>query len=203
MENNTTTNTVNAKSQKLFNLTLPHRASPLMQRIQAFAIKEQGAKLMDYLGSAVPDTEKLEFLDTLIAIVEQQDWNRLPPAPNGQATAPTTPAPSPNKTLTRPAAPAPKPEANGNGHNGNGHNGHELINPVILPKPEAPVIPLIAPKPAAGSKLAALVAELEAELEAERAKPPAVPAPTAEEIRLIVRAEMAAVLESIAKVLRE
>lgn len=203
--------TINEKSTELSKLLIPHRTSPIMQRVQSFVINRTGKKLTEFMANGASEEEKSNLLGELIDIIKGEQWDKLPAAAGGQQTAAPAPGPVhvpgakiPIPAAVMPVAPkpaswAPKPDV--------------LVNVAKLPT-NAEIAALAAPAPVAeptpaADPITAAIAALNAALIAAKTPPPPPPAPvvvappglTADEVRVIIRAELAAVLRTIADVL--
>ena len=175
---------IELKSQELMQLLAPHRTSNIMQRVQAHVVAKTGKKLVEFLSNGATPEEKTALIDGLITICKTEAWSELPPAAGGQQVAVgATAAPA-----SKPApAPAPKP--------------------AIIHTPKASV-PIAAPKPEPVDEAPAPVDPITAAITALQAAIAAKPAPVAadiglsvDEVRYVVRKEIASVFRTIAEVL--
>lgn len=179
--------TIQAKTKELFALLTPHRNSDVMQRVNLFCMAETGKKLPDFFNSSADedtDDKKVAIADRLIAIVKAGSWQLLPAVPSGQAggsaKTPTPPPPAP-----KPAAPAPKPDPKEDPKPADALVNQVTVPPPPPPKPAAPAAAAEEPEQDPAAQLAALIAKLTAK--------PAAKQLTRDEIRLIVREEIALV----------
>jgi len=185
MTPNTTTDAVQEKSKELYTLITPHRASGLLQRVNLYVMAKTGKKLPDYINNGATPEDKIALLEELAAIIRTNSFEKLPAIPSGQA-APVQAAP----VAAAPALVAPAPVA---------------LTPAVL-KPAAPVaaVPVVAaapaPQPVLSDDPAAQLAALITRLTAKPAAP-AAPSMTHEQIRALVRAELAIVFTTISEVL--
>lgn len=86
---------------------VPLRGTTEFQRISLYVQSRVGSKLQIYLQSEKPESEKIAFLDELLAIIAAKDWDKLPAAPKGQTSEPTpSPAAAPAQTTIAEVAPA-------------------------------------------------------------------------------------------------
>jgi len=221
------TMTLNERTAKFASLHLGIRSNPaLAQRVQGFVFsRTKDRKLAEYLNNGAPVEEKEALLDDLIEILEKKEYSRLPAAPSGQA-APTGEAGAPPAKVV---APDPEPTWTktkvtlSRGLNGETIVGGEkveekLITKVTMPEPALPLSPsgifakaeaeraartlepeTPAPAPVAdpANALAALIRQL---IPAPVA--PAAPSLTSDQIRAIVRTELASALELVAAALK-
>jgi hypothetical protein len=192
---------LDAKNATLFQLLMPHRASDVLQRINLWVVNRTGKKLPDYIANGAAVEDKLKLVAELTEIVEKEQWDKLPKVPNGQATPAAT---STKAATTKPAAiivvPPPQPPP--------------AAEKPALPKPElplptfTPVVSVPAPKPVApvvmthtsvtpdaATQLANLLAQL------MPAPQPAAPGMTDDQVRRVVRTELADLFTKIAAVL--
>lgn len=105
---------VDQKFKDLFEILKKQRGTPILQRFSAYVVQQKGKGIQEYIQNGAPLDEKEALIDELIAIAEAEDWDKLPPAPGGQATAPVAkpaPAPKPMQPAAPDPAPAPEPEA--------------------------------------------------------------------------------------------
>jgi hypothetical protein len=189
MTPNTTTDAVQEKSKELYTLITPHRASGLLQRVNLYVMAKTGKKLPDYINNGATPEDKIALLDELAAIIRTNSFEKLPAIPSGQAApvqaAPVAAAPAPvaaAPVALTPAAPVLKPAA-----------------PVAAaPVPVVAAAP--APQPVLSDDPAAQLAALITRLTAKPAAP-AAPSMTPEQIRALVRAELAIVFTTISEVL--
>lgn len=211
------TMTLNERTAKFASLHLGIRSNPaLAQRVQGFVFsRTKDRKLAEYLNNGAPLEEKEKLLDDLIEILETRDYRRLPAAPSGQA-APTGETGAPP---AKDVAPDPEPTWTktkvvlSRGVNGETIVGGEKVEeekpkrhpdaiaacdspaPGALPVPA----PVVTPPPVAdpASALAALIRQL---IPAPVA--PAAPSLTPEQIRVLVRQELASAFEVLAAALK-
>lgn len=177
----TTNPEINRSLQEYSKKIIVHRGTEIMQRLSLYCINKTGQKISDYIRNGATDDEKLALLNELNAILDKQEWDKLPKVPQGQATPTNAPAPAPK--------PEPKPEPKAE------------LPPIEEPEPTpAPVqapVAVAAPTPAAADpaqQLAALLGQL-------MQPKPATPTITEAEVRKMVRAELAKVFSTIAGVL--
>lgn len=194
----TTAPTLDQKSKELFKLLMPHRTSDVMQRINLLSVQRTEKKLPDYINGDATEDEKVKFLDELIAIVQEQKWDSLPAAPQGQTTAnPKPAAPAAPKPAAK-ATPKPAPTAEA---------------PAAQPAPVSPAAPAPAvpstevvtlppAEPAAAPDPIAVIHEQLAKLSAVvKAQP--VGQVNQADVRKAVRLELADIFGTIAEVLRK
>ena len=214
--------TLNDRTTLFASLFLPIRSNPaLAQRVQAFVHgRTGGKKLPEFLGNGAADDVKTKLLDDLIEILKNKEYDRLPAAPNGQA-APTGDAGAPpaKVTVTLTPAPAPVPAALP-------APTTKLSEPipgcfVQTPEPKAapqpPIVdaesyeeeddePQVVPPPVAAVPVADPAAALAALIRQmiPQAAPvaPAVPTLNADQIRALVRHELADALIILAGALK-
>jgi hypothetical protein len=182
-----------------------------MQRVQSFVITRTGKKLTEFMANGASEDEKSALLGELIDIIKGEQWDKLPAAAGGQQTA--APASGPIHVpgakvpipAPKPAAWAPKPDVPINVATLPTNAEIAATNAAIA---AAAVKASEAPAPAA-DPITAAIAALSAALSAAKTPPTPPPAPvvvappglTADEVRVIIRAELAAVLRTIADVL--
>lgn len=194
----TTAETVQIKTKELFTLLTPHRSSDVMQRINLFCLAETGKKLPDFFNSkdeADTDEKKVAIADRLIAIVKGGTWQLLPAVPSGQAggaTKPTTPPaakppasvkPASNQPVTQPTASVDTPATQAQAEAAAVKEIKSTLDAIPVyttPKNEA-----AEQDPA--TQLAALIGKL--------ANKPTNPSLTRDDIRLIVREEIALIFQ--------
>lgn len=170
------------KASELFKVLQPHRASDVMQRINLLVVNETGKRLPEYLNNGASLDEKAALVDKIIGIVRDQQWDKLPAVPQGQATG------GPSK----PVSIAPKPAI------------LQPITPPPAPTPTPPPIVVTAPKPAEPAAAPDLAAQIAA-LIAQHTKPaaPAGPCFNEADVRRWVREELAHVFATTASVLKK
>ncbi len=178
---------INEKQTELSTLVIPHRSTPVMQRIQAFCVEKTGKKLTEFLANGDTEEKKHELLDSLIGIISEGRFDELPKIPGGQAAAQPQPAAAKPAAKPKPA-PAPAPAEN-------------VIGPVgaaATPTP-APQTPASPPAPvAAEPDPVTAIAEM-----LHKLQKPAQPGLTAAEVRKIVREELASIFQLTAGALQK
>lgn len=188
----TTAETVQIKTKELFTLLTPHRSSDVMQRINLFCLAETGKKLPDFFNSkdeADTDEKKVAIADRLIAIVKGGTWQLLPAVPSGQAGGSAkTPPPAPAKpaVIKQPAAtltPVDVPAAQAQSEAAAVKEIKSTLD--AIPVYTTPKDDAAEQDPAA--QLAALIGKL--------ANKPTNPSLTRDDIRLIVREEIALIFQ--------
>ena len=175
---------IEQKSQELMQLLAPHRTSNIMQRVQAHVVAKTGKKLVEFLSNGATPEEKTALIDGLITICKTEAWSELPPAAGGQQVAAgataapaAKPAPKPIPVTIKPAVPAfmeTKDE---------GKEAH-------APTPVAVVDPITAAITALQAAIAAKPAPVAADIGL-----------SVDEVRYVVRKEIASVFRTIAEVL--
>ena len=173
---------IELKSQELMQLLAPHRTSNIMQRVQAHVVAKTGKKLVEFLSNGATPEEKTALIDGLITICKTEAWSELPPAAGGQQVAVGATAAPASKP-----APAPKPI------------------PVTI-KPAVPAFMETKDKgeaaaPAPVDPITAAITALQAAIAAKPAPVAADIGLSVDEVRYVVRKEIASVFRTIAEVL--
>ena len=176
---------IELKSQELMQLLAPHRTSNIMQRVQAHVVAKTGKKLVEFLSNGATPEEKTALIDGLITICKTEAWSELPPAAGGQQVAVGATAAPASKP-----APAPKPI------------------PVTI-KPAVPAFmetkdkgeAVAAAAPAPVDPITAAITALQAAIAAKPAPVAADIGLSVDEVRYVVRKEIASVFRTIAEVL--
>lgn len=177
--------TVEAQRQ-LFEALQPFQKDvTIMQRIQAHVVLKTGKKLTEFLNNGATEEDKLAMINELIEIATEKAWDKLPAAAVGQAQAPAIAKPRVTTPLIKKAEEKKTLP-----------DGTDLNTALAA----AHAVDAAAAKPKATDLLAAAIAAMEAEA---KAKPAAEPAISEEQIKKIVRTELADVLEKVAAVLRQ
>jgi len=175
---------------ELFQLMKPHVATNIMQRVNLYVVERAQKKLPDFIATAEPEL-KGTIIKELIEIVKGNQWDKLPAAANGQASAKVaTPAPkpavveAPKPVVVAPVVEAPKPKL------------IEVPAPVVVIEPVKEVVVLEdEEEQAAEDPLAIITAQL---TKLTKTKPSL----SEVEVRKIVRSELAIVFRSLAEVLK-
>lgn len=186
MSTTTVSESVLEAQRAIFGVLQPYQKDlAVMQRIQAYVVLKKGKKLTEYLNNGATDEDKLELLNELTTIVTEKNWDALPPAAVGQATAPSAPRTRATTPLLKKAEPVAATPA--------------IDTMIDHASPTTPAVteqrPPVAPK--ALDLFAAAIAAMNAEKASD------APTISEDQVRKIVRAELADVLERVASVLRQ
>lgn len=185
------TDSVESRAAELLKLLQPHRQSPVMQRVNLYVVEKTGKKLPEFLNNGATAEFKTQVCDELIEIIKAGDWDKLPKVPSGQASPPPAASAAPTPAAIAPVA--AKPPA-----------AIPLVTPKPAPKPvepsseptsfaARPAQPVATATPSAIDELAAVLAKF-------------MPAPATaprDELRQMVREEIADVLTKIAAALKK
>ena len=166
---------VSEKTKALFAALSKHRGTPILQRINAYVTQKKGKGMQEYIQNGASLEDKEALIDELTEIAEAEDWDKLPPAPGGQAMAPAAKPAAPAAKPMQPAAPAPAPAPEAEED----------------PEPEEEEAAEEAPVnvPEAATQLAALIAKL--------AQPAGGGSITEDRVREIVREELRSAFSSL------
>ena len=170
---------IEQKSQELMQLLAPHRTSNIMQRVQAHVVAKTGKKLVEFLSNGATPEEKTALIDGLITICKTEAWSELPPAAGGQQVAvgaTAAPAPKPIPVTIKPAVPA-----------------------FMETKDKGEAVAAAAPAPV--DPITAAITALQAAIAAKPAPVAADIGLSVDEVRYVVRKEIASVFRTIAEVL--
>lgn len=203
--------TLEAKNGELFKLLLPHRTTPIMQRVNLYVQNKTGKRLPDFISNGAALEAKIALLDELIAILKQGAFDQLPEAPAGQAqAAPLTPKPTaaPSAALVKGYTKF-QPDSVPSVLNSDLHPADAAgtscagevetrVGIASSPEPSEKLNPA-APIPDTPAGLAAQIGALLAK--AMQPSVPATPAFSEHDIRRLVRQELALVLTTMASVL--
>ena len=174
---------IELKSQELMQLLAPHRTSNIMQRVQAHVVAKTGKKLVEFLSNGATPEEKTALIDGLITICKTEAWSELPPAAGGQQVAVGATAAPASKP-----APAPKPIP-------------VTIKPAVPAFMETKDQGEAAAAPAPVDPITAAITALQAAIAAKPAPVAADIGLSVDEVRYVVRKEIASVFRTIAEVL--
>lgn len=174
---------IELKSQELMQLLAPHRTSNIMQRVQAHVVAKTGKKLVEFLSNGATPEEKAALIDGLITICKTEAWSELPPVAGGQQVAVGATAAPASKP-----APAPKPIP-------------VTIKPAVPAFMETNDKGEAAAAPAPVDPITAAITALQAAIAAKPAPVAADIGLSVDEVRYVVRKEIASVFRTIAEVL--
>ena len=188
--------TYNEKSTELMKLLTPHRSGNIMQRVQAYVVNKTGKKLTEYLGNGSAEEEKAALLDELITICREEQWDQLPAAAGGQQVA----VGASTTTLTSKPAAAPKPLTPAAAPKAAIIHTPKAAVPIAA-QPEVTEPEAVDEPPAPVDPITAAITALQAAIAAKPAPAPADLGLSVDEVRYVVRKEIASVFRTIAEVL--
>lgn len=190
--------TLNERTAKFASLFVPIRSNPaLSQRVQGYVFgRTGGKKLPDFLNNGSPEDVKMKLLDDLIEILESKAYDKLPACPSGQAAptgdagAPPALVPAAPVAVAPPTPPPPAPVA------------RVFADAIAVCDSPAPgSLPAAVPPPqTAADPAATLFALIKQMIPAPAA--PSAPSLTADQVRALVRTELASALEILASALK-
>lgn len=185
--------TLNDITTELFKLLQAHRGTPVMQRINAFMCQKTERNMTSYLADkAVADDDKKLVMSDLLDILKTSSFDKLPALAGGQAGVPAAAA----------ARPVPVPSSGG-------ACGFLPAAPVVrradavpaAPVPRTPVEDSASPEQLEqGDPMTIILQQMQ--LLKAKASPAPIPSITPEEVRLIVRFELAVALELMIRAIK-